>query len=134
MIVLIRNMKLFNNIKEKDVEYIEGLLEKKTYFKGDIICNEGDKSNELYLIDSGKVDIIKKGTKVGELTSGQQFGEMALLENKERSADVVANGKVIIFILTKEKFFDLREKEPKIYNDSFISRFLFFMIFLPPEI
>ena len=114
---MLQNMKLFEGMNNDDITYIESLLEKKVYLTDDIICKESDESKELYLIINGKVDIIKKETKIGELVSGEHFGEMALIENKERSADVVANGEVEIFVLTNEKFFSLRNEKPKIYAD-----------------
>lgn len=65
----------------------------KTYPKNTVIINEGDRTNSVYLIRSGKVKVFLRdedGKKVdiGVLESGDFFGEMALDEGP-RSASVV---------------------------------------------
>jgi CRP-like cAMP-binding protein len=64
----------------------------KTYNDGDIICHEGDEGKSMYVIQSGKVEVIKKRPE-GELklrimTKGEIFGEIALFDHMPRSATV----------------------------------------------
>lgn len=77
---------------------------------GAIIFSEGEPGNEMYLIKSGRVKVIrseKTGTKVlSILGAGSLFGEMALIEAKPRSATVVAMEKTDVLILT---FSDLEQ-------------------------
>lgn len=62
--------------------------------KGEIIFNEGDEAQEMFIIHSGKVRIFKKVDNRDEtlaiLEKGDFFGEMAILENLPRSASAEA--------------------------------------------
>ena len=74
-----------------------GYLETKgsrSFEEGDIIFNEGDPGNSMYIIQSGEVEVsaIKKKQKVvyAHLGKGAIFGEMALIDGYPRSATVKA--------------------------------------------
>ncbi len=66
-----------------------------TFKKNDMIIRKGDESNGMYLIKSGIVgvysDLPKKGrTMISMLGKGKFIGEMGVIDNEKRSADVVA--------------------------------------------
>lgn len=79
----------------------------KDFFKkGEIIFREGDKGNEMYIIKSGKVEIIKKTGKeevvIATLEPKVFFGEMALFGDPHRSATVRAAEDTGMIVITKE--------------------------------
>jgi len=60
---------------------------------GTVVFREGDVGNEMYVIQSGKVDITKRSREVEKvlvtLGPGAFFGEMAIINNKPRSASAI---------------------------------------------
>jgi CRP-like cAMP-binding protein len=83
---------------------------KKVLFKeGDVICREDEEDGkEMYVIDSGRVSIVKK---IGEaeiilttLDEGDYFGEMALITGSKRSASAIAYTQCKIHTMDKETF------------------------------
>ncbi len=78
---------------------------------GEVICEEGEEGDALYLIRSGKVAVIKGAVPspavLGHRTAGEIIGEMALLENRPRSATVIALTPASLFHISREDFFDL---------------------------
>lgn len=69
----------------------DGTLAKVTYQPGDIIFMEGDPGDATYLVQSGSVELIKRGPDglfdtVATIGPGQVFGEVALLTDRARSA------------------------------------------------
>ena len=83
---------------------------KKVLFKeGDVICREDEEDgNEMYVIDSGRVSIVKK---IGDsdiilttLDEGDYFGEMALITGSKRSASAIAHTKCKINTMDKDAF------------------------------
>ena len=72
----------------------------RAYAAGDLICDEHERSNELYIIESGAVDVWLDPSSVGDDTSdsrkiatlqaGQTCGELALLDGGVRSAQLRA--------------------------------------------
>ena len=87
-----------------------------TYKDGEIICNEGGKGNKMYVIQSGKVNVIKKNQEgkfsLSTLKEGEIFGEMALFDRLPRSATVKAMGETRILTIDKKGFFLRISKDP----------------------
>lgn len=72
---------------------------------GEVIFNEGDVGDYLYIIVNGTVDVLKGADqKIAELTKGKYFGEMALLNQRTRSATVKAQTPVDLLALRKNDF------------------------------
>jgi CRP/FNR family cyclic AMP-dependent transcriptional regulator len=90
-------------------------LEAKDYADGQPIFSEGDPGDSMYFIASGCVRIEKRaqaGSAVHKtlavLEAGDYFGEMALLDQKPRSAAAVASGGVRLLRLSKAAFDQMR--------------------------
>ena len=88
----------------------------KVYKPGEIIVRQGDAGDCMYVVQSGKVEVIKekdgKEVRLAELVEGDFFGEMALFEKGAvRSATVRPVGEVRVLSVDKKMF--LR----KIHND-----------------
>jgi CRP/FNR family cyclic AMP-dependent transcriptional regulator len=67
------------------------VLARRTFQKGDLIFLEGDPGDATYLVQQGKVELIKRGSSgmfetLAEVGPGQVFGELALLTNRPRAA------------------------------------------------
>ncbi len=87
------------------------------YAKGDVIISEGIISNNAYVIIEGEVEVSKKVDKktviLNTLKEGDVFGEMGLLAQSLRSANVVATTDVTIGIIDKETFDNMIQNLPK---------------------
>ena len=85
----------------------------KTFQKGDIIFCEYEPGDTFYLIQTGRVQIVKIMDDIEKiidiLQPGEIFGEMAILEEAPRSATPVAQDKVKALEFNRENFEDLRE-------------------------
>ncbi len=66
----------------------------KEYPAGTIVFKEGERGNEMFVIQSGKINIAKRSRDVEKvlvtLVAGDFFGEMAIINQKPRSASAVA--------------------------------------------
>ena len=90
----------------------------KKYHKQKIICHEGAKGNEMYLILEGKVTVYKQGPPptcdridIARLEKDNFFGEMTLLEGFPRTASVQALTEVRLLVINLdmlEKLFKVR--------------------------
>ncbi|QPJ64888.1 MAG: cyclic nucleotide-binding domain-containing protein [Candidatus Nitrohelix vancouverensis] len=92
---------------------------KTIYFKkGKEIIQEGTLSDCAYIIETGKVEVSKLGTKgekkiIGILTNGDIFGEMGLIDGLPRSATVRALEDCSINVLTQDTFNSMSIHNPK---------------------
>ncbi len=85
---------------------------------GQILCREGDIGNEMYILLSGslQVYIYRGGKKINlaTLKIGDFIGEMSLLEEEPRSADVVALETSELLVINKENFEDHMREKPEL--------------------
>ena len=116
----LRNIVLFKDNIEV-LKKIEGLFSEKVSKKGDKIIKEGDVGDELYIIKTGSVLIMKNTLQneaytVVKLSAEQHvfFGEIGLLLNDKRSATVTAEVDSTLLMTNRKKFLEFGEKEPYI--------------------
>jgi len=74
---------------------------KKTGFYPGLSCKKG---TTFYVIQTGSAEVSKDGVTVGQLQSGDYFGERSLIDGSPRSASVVATEDVICYTLERKKF------------------------------
>ncbi len=78
----------------------------KTYGRGEYIVRQGDAGECMYVIQSGKVEVIHeengRGVRLAELGEGDFFGEMSLFENEVRSATVRAVSDVRVLTIDRK--------------------------------
>jgi CRP-like cAMP-binding protein len=68
----------------------------REYEDGEVIIREGDSDAWLYFLLSGKIRISKEGHEIGVIDKkGEIFGEMRIIDSRQRSASVSAVGKTI---------------------------------------
>jgi CRP-like cAMP-binding protein len=109
LIKTLKENELFKNVDtETIVDLIQKMHIKRVPSKTKII-KQGDKGDKFYVIRNGVVSVqIKTGLfskkTIAQLTNGDCFGEMALVEDKPRSATVIAEDDTELFFLTKEAF------------------------------
>jgi len=89
-----------------------------TYQKGDIIFCEHEPGDTFYLIQSGRVQIVKIMDDIEKiidiLNPGEIFGEMAILEEAPRSASAIAQDQVKALEFNRENFDVLMMGNPQI--------------------
>ena len=108
---------IFSNFKKEDLQRLAKKSRSYSYNMGDVIISEGDRDGRLFILTSGKVDIIKsyrtnKAKRLRTLSAPGYFGEMALIDDMIRSATVVARGKVQALCLEQWNLQEEIEKYP----------------------
>lgn len=77
----------------------------QTYFTpGQVIIKKGDLGDAMYLIGHGHVEVLDGDDLIANLTDGQCFGEMALVAEERRRADVKAVSHCDAYVLSRERF------------------------------
>lgn len=86
----------------------------RKYNPGVIVIKEGDDGSEMFIILQGKATVEVGDIIVGELTSGDFFGEMSLIDNSPRSATVRASDTLLLFVVNDKNFERIIAWEPVI--------------------
>jgi CRP/FNR family cyclic AMP-dependent transcriptional regulator len=84
----------------------------RDYKAGDVIFKEGDAAQELFIIQSGDVEIRLGNRLVEKLPQFSIFGEMALIDANPRSATAVAASDVKLVPVTEKQFLFLISNTP----------------------
>jgi CRP-like cAMP-binding protein len=88
----------------------------RLYKDGEVIINQGETEDCMYIIQSGKVMITRlnhgKEVKLAELSEGDFFGEMALFEHKIRSATVRSMGESRVLTVDKKTLLHRIQEDP----------------------
>lgn len=84
----------------------------RAYKAGEVIFNEGDPADNLYVIQEGTVDIRLGNRTLATLRKNDMFGEMALIDKAPRSATAVAVGDASVVPVSEKQFLFLVSHTP----------------------
>jgi signal transduction histidine kinase len=79
---------------------------------GDVVFNRGDAARELFVIQSGKVEVRRGNRVIAAFSDHNVFGEMALIDSARRSATAVATADSTLIPVSKERFLSLVRNSP----------------------
>ncbi len=117
LVSFLRQVDIFSLLTVKEIENIIGSLHTIEYGKGEIIFNEGEKGNTLFIVKSGMVEAsvqIAGGMKrkIADFRPGDFFGEMSIFEHAPRSAACYTVEKSSLITLPGDEFNTLINKNP----------------------
>jgi serine/threonine-protein kinase len=85
------NIPFFNKFSREQVEGIMAASMVLRFKKTETIVSEGEVDDSLFIILSGKVDVLKRQKKIDSIEKGECFGEMAYLSGQPRDASIIAS-------------------------------------------
>ena len=113
----LRGVPLFRTLPVARVVDLAEALVPMTFRAGDVIFRQGDVADALYLVDDGQVEVSRGGETVAVLGAGSFVGEMGLLLDEVRSADLIALTDVDASALPKAAVDELLDDHPAIALD-----------------
>ncbi|MBA2273295.1 MAG: cyclic nucleotide-binding domain-containing protein [Actinobacteria bacterium] len=91
---------------------LAGIAQEVRFPPQSAIVREGSSGQTFYVILDGAVSVISPGWKPIRLQAGDFFGEMSLLDGKERSATIEADAEVLTLAIARPDFMKMLESEP----------------------
>jgi uncharacterized membrane protein len=110
---LLTQIPVFQGLADEDCDALAKRLTEKSVKAGDIVFAQGDSGSSMYIVRSGTVQIYLASVDnappvvLKDLRTGEYFGELALFDDKPRSASVRAVVDAVLLELTRE---DLAEQ------------------------
>lgn len=106
---LIRRVPLFALLTASQAEAVADAVTKRRFKRGETIVEQGEKSNTLFIILTGRVRVVtadKRGREVilATLQPGDYIGEMSLIDNEPHSATVRAEVQTDMLTLGRAEF------------------------------
>jgi CRP-like cAMP-binding protein len=108
---------LFASVNKRQLRMIADTAKDRSIRADEVIVRAGEKGVGLFVILEGQVSVEKSGRQVARLGPGKFFGEMALLDDEPRTADVRAATPVRCLVLSRWEFWGAVSKEPEVIRN-----------------
>ena len=109
----IRSLNLFATLTNRELRIIDSLLHDRQYLKDEVVFDEGEEGQALYVVLRGKILICRQGEpvsgRIAEIAAGALFGELALLDGAPRVAQARAAEDCVLAALSRADFTRLLE-------------------------
>jgi CRP/FNR family cyclic AMP-dependent transcriptional regulator len=109
LVQLLGNVKLFQNVEQKELQRIAGSFKERTFQAGDVIAAEGSSGIGFFVIETGTAKATHGELVIADLGPGASFGEVALIDEGPRSATVTAETELKCWGLSAWEFRPLAE-------------------------
>ncbi|MBS1197082.1 MAG: cyclic nucleotide-binding protein [Proteobacteria bacterium] len=128
MFRLIERVELFNGMTQQELLGLLESSEKCTFEAGETIVREGGTGSFLYVIIEGQVSVMKaskartgstekSGTELARLEASDTFGEVSLVDHRERSASVIAIEPCVLLRMSESECWKNPPVSAKIYRN-----------------
>ena len=116
---ILQKIPIFQDLSRREIVKIESILHRRNLSADEAIVKEGDPGVGMYIIVSGTVQILQVGEggvrlQLATLTSGDFFGEQALLDDSPRTASAYASETCRIIGFFRPDLLELIESNPRL--------------------
>ncbi len=117
IIKMLEQVPIFSGLTQKELRSIASSSKEKKFQAGQTMVSEGESGVGFFLIIEGRAEVRRGGKVLSRLEQGQFFGEMTLLDEQPRSADVVAMDPTKCLIFTVWDFHGMIRTYPKMARE-----------------
>ncbi|MET0050251.1 MAG: cyclic nucleotide-binding domain-containing protein, partial [Candidatus Thiodiazotropha sp.] len=116
---MIENISIFHGMDPDALALIEQRMVRRNYPRNTIVLSEGDQSDSMYVILSGKVKVYLndengKEAIINYQEAGEYFGELSLIDESRRSASIMTVVKSTLGVISKQSFHEVLKANPDI--------------------
>jgi CRP/FNR family cyclic AMP-dependent transcriptional regulator len=110
----LRQTSLFADLSPRELRVIDSLVHQRAYLAGEVVFDEGERGEALYLVLSGRVRVQRLNPSgetlvLAEIAAGDFFGDLALLDDAPRAAQARAFEATQLAALFRADFLSLLE-------------------------
>jgi len=118
-ILLLRRVPLLADLSPTDLKRVAAIATEHHFLDGEIIFEQDEPGDEMYVVVSGEVRVLVRDGKQGEKEVarrkvGETVGEMSVISGDLRSASLAAGGDVHLLCLDRKSFEGLLRERPEV--------------------
>ena len=102
---------ILSNLTNEQFDSLLSICTKQVLPGYTVICKEGDKSDDMFILTDGMLKVVVKGVDVGRILPISTVGEMGLFTGETRSATIFTSTKCTLLRIMKNDLLDLFEKD-----------------------
>ena len=111
---LLQHVPLFAELEPKELKRLSGSFKEHTFAPGEAVVAEGDHVSRFFVIESGEAVVKVHGEERGHLGPGDYFGDIAMIDQGDRTASIEAESDLTCYTLTFWDFRPLVESDARI--------------------
>ncbi|MFN2119478.1 MAG: HEAT repeat domain-containing protein [Anaerolineales bacterium] len=113
-VLILKSAPLFADTPDNVLAELASLVEEVALDPDQIVFNKGDRGDSLYIVVSGSVKVWDGDRLLNELSDGDAFGELALLDPEPRLATVKAAEATRLLRLEQAHFREVLDSQPEV--------------------
>jgi CRP/FNR family transcriptional regulator len=117
-ILFFKKVPLLADLSPLDLKQVASLAEEVVFSDGDLLAEEGELGDEMFIIVSGEVKVCveKDGvrTEVVRRKPGEYVGELSVVNREPRIATLIASGDVRTLCIDRKSFEGLMREKPEV--------------------
>jgi CRP/FNR family transcriptional regulator, cyclic AMP receptor protein len=111
---VLRRIRLFAGLSRKQRKLLAMRADEVDVPAGKVLCCKGSTAHEFFVIEDGTAKVVRDGQYLDDLGPGDFFGEMGLLEDEPRNADVIARTPLRLMVLSGPALKELERETPEL--------------------
>lgn len=113
---MLKQVPLFATCSKRQLEAIAVIADEFDQREGATLATQGDRGREFVVLIEGTAEVKRNGRRIASLGPGDFFGEMALLADQPRMANVVTSSEVRVLVITDRAFAQLLHADPAVQS------------------
>lgn len=109
----LKQIDLFEFFSDEDLFSLSEKISEVNLSPSENLFNEGEPGKEMYIVLKGSLKVFKESRSIAMVNPGDYIGEMAIIEDKPRSATVQAMGQCLLLELKSDQFQEYLARQPK---------------------
>ena len=111
---LLQRVPLFAELEPRELQRLSGSFKEHSFAPGEVAVTEGERVARFFVIDSGEAVVKVHGEERGRLGPGDYFGDVAMIDQGDRTASIEAESDLKCYTLTFWDFRPLVESDARI--------------------
>jgi CRP-like cAMP-binding protein len=108
---------LFERLSKDQLEEVARQADEIDVEAGKRLVSAGRFGYEFFVIENGKAEVVRDNQHIADLGPGDFFGEMALLGDTVRNADVISSTPMTAMVMTDSAFRSLKRRMPDVAEE-----------------
>jgi CRP/FNR family cyclic AMP-dependent transcriptional regulator len=111
----LKGVPFFSGLSKRELDAVAREVDELDFPAGRDLIRQGEFGHEFFVIVEGTAAVLQDGAEIAEMSPGDFFGELALLDAERRTATVRATSPMRVLVMTRQSFRALDRAVPGVH-------------------